>query len=214
MVRVLNIAVLSCLLSLTHSFCAFSADKSGAKVILFLGNSLTAGSGLDSGQAFPALIQEKIDSRGWNFSVINGGQSGETSAGGLRRLGWFFKRNIDVLVLELGANDGLRGFNVEGTKANLQAIIDRTKKKYPNVQVVLAGMQLPPNLGPEYAAKFRAIFFDLTNKNKTSLIPFLLEGVGGVPRLNFPDGIHPNAEGHKILAENVWNVLEPLLRSK
>ncbi len=146
--------------------------------------------------------------------MINGGQSGETSAGGLRRLGWFFKRKIDVLVLELGVNDGLRGFNVEVTKANLQVIIDRTKKKYPNVKVVLAGMQLPPNLGPEYAAKFRAIFFDLTNKNKTSLIPFLLEGVGGVARLNFPDGIHPNAEGHKILAENVWNVLEPLLRSK
>lgn len=180
---------------------------------MFLGNSLTAGYGVDPSQAYPALIQERIDSRGWNFRVINAGQSGDTSAGGLGRLDWLLRSAIDVLVLELGANDGLRGLTVEVTENNLQAIIDRTKRKYPRVKLVVAGMQVPPNLGPEYGEKFRSIFTDLSSRNRAALIPFLLDGVGGEPELNLPDGIHPTAKGHQVVAGNVWKVLEPLLRS-
>ncbi len=186
---------------------------SAAKIILFFGDSLTAGYGLDPAQAFPALIQEKINARGWNFRAINAGLSGETTAGGLRRIDWVLQRPIDVLVLELGANDGLRGLPLEGAKQNLQAIIDRTKDKYPWVKVVLVGMQVPSNLGPDYPSRFRAIFPELAAANGAVLIPFLLEGVGGVPQLNLPDGIHPTPAGHKIVAENVWKVLEPVLRT-
>jgi acyl-CoA thioesterase-1 len=183
------------------------------KAILFLGNSLTAGYGLDRDQAFPALIQEKIDSLGWNFEVINAGQSGDTTAGGLRRLDWLFNRKFHVLVLELGANDGLRGVASNVTRKNLQTIIDRTKEHYPNVTIVLAGMHLPPNLGEGYASQFKAIFPDLAKRNSALLIPYLLEGVGGVEELNLADGIHPDVEGHKVVAENVWKVMEPILRS-
>lgn len=189
--------------------------KSGsvAKVILFFGDSLTAGYGLDPAQAFPALIQEKINAQGWNFRAINAGLSGETTAGGLRRIDRELQRPIDVLVLELGANDGLRGLPVEGAKQNLQAIIDRTKDKYPWVKVVLVGMEVPSNLGLDYTSRFRMIFPELAAANGAVLIPFLLEGVGGVPALNLPDGIHPTPAGHKIVAENVWKVLEPVLRT-
>ncbi len=184
-----------------------------SKAILFLGNSLTAGYGLDATQAFPALIQNRIDSMGWKFEVINAGQSGDTSSGGLSRIQWLLRREIHVLVLELGINDGFRGIHVEVIRKNLQAIINRTKSKYPEVEVVLAGMQVPPNMGSSYASSFKAIFPQLAKKNGAHLIPFLLEGVGGNPNLNLPDGIHPSAEGHKIVAENVWKVMEPLLRS-
>lgn len=183
------------------------------RVVMFLGNSLTAGYGVDPSQAYPALIQKRIDSSGWNFRVINAGQSGDTSAGGLSRLDWLLRSEIDVLVLELGANDGLRGLPVEMTKKNLQAIIDRTKKKYPRVKIVVAGMQVPPNLGPEYGKEFRSMFTALADRNKAALIPFLLDGVGGEPELNLPDGIHPTAKGHEMVAGNVWKALEPLLRS-
>jgi acyl-CoA thioesterase-1 len=190
-----------------------SEAASEPKAILFLGNSLTAGYGLDATQAFPALIQNRIDSLGWNFKVINAGQSGDTSSGGLRRIDWLLRREFHVLVLELGINDGLRGIPVDVTRQNLQAIINRTKSRYPGVKVVLAGMQVPPNMGGDYVASFRAIFPQLAKKNGAQLIPFLLEGVGGNPKLNLPDGIHPSVEGHKIVAENVWKVLEPVLRS-
>ena len=190
-----------------------SEAASEPKAILFLGNSLAAGYGLDATQAFPALIQNRIDSLGWNFKVINAGQSGDTSSGGLRRIDWLLRREFHVLVLELGINDGLRGIPVDVTRQNLQAIINRTKSRYPGVKVVLAGMQVPPNMGGDYVASFRAIFPQLAKKNGAQLIPFLLEGVGGNPKLNLPDGIHPSVEGHKIVAENVWKVLEPLLRS-
>jgi len=186
---------------------------SNAKAILFFGDSLTAGYGLEPSQAFPALIQEKINVLGWNFRVINAGLSGETTAGGLRRIDWVLQRPIDVLVLELGANDGLRGLPIEGAKQNLQAIIDRTRNKYPRVKVVLVGMQVPANLGRDYTTRFRAIFPELATANGTALVPFLLEGVGGVPALNLPDGIHPTPEGHKIVADNVWKVLEPVLET-
>ncbi|MGH7601621.1 MAG: arylesterase [bacterium] len=184
-----------------------------AKTILFLGNSLSAGYGLDPELAFPALIQQKIDSLKWNFHVINAGLSGETSSGGLRRVDWLLQRRVDILVLELGGNDGLRGITLDLTKQNLQAIIDRVKAKYPAVKIVIAGMQVPPNLGPEYTAQFRTLYAELAKKNNALLIPFLLEGVGGDPKLNLPDGIHPTAEGHRLVAKNVWKVLLPLLKS-
>jgi acyl-CoA thioesterase I len=182
-------------------------------IILFLGDSITAGYGLDLEQAFPALIQEKIDAKRWNFKVVNAGQSGDTSAGGLNRLEWLLKNRVDVLVLELGANDGLRGLPAETTRKNLQAIIDRTKGKYPEAKVIVAGMKVPPNMGGDYGRKFEAVFGDLAKKNKAVLIPFVLEGVGGSRELNLGDGIHPTAKGHEIVAANVWKVLEPVLRS-
>ena len=183
------------------------------RVILFLGDSITVGLGLDPLEAFPALIQQKIDAQRWNFHVINAGQSGDTSAGGLSRLDWLLKNRIDVLVLELGGNDGLRGLPVATTRKNLQAIIDRTKARYPEAKVIIAGMKIPPNMGGDYSRKFEAVFADLAKKNNASLIPFVLEGVGGVPNLNLPDGIHPNAKGQQRVAANVWKVLEPVLQS-
>ncbi len=182
-----------------------------APAILFFGDSITAGYGLGKKQAFPALIEQKIDSQGWAFKVVNAGLSGETTAAGLRRIDWVLQRKVDFMVLELGANDGLRGIPLGTTRENLQAIIERAKKKYPQMQIVIAGMRIPPNLGPEYTAEFKGLFPALAKENAAALIPFLLEGVGGVPELNLPDGIHPTSQGHKIVAENVWKVLEPLL---
>lgn len=191
----------------------FSMAAPEPRVILFLGDSITAGYGLDASQAFPAVIQRKIDAKGWNFKVINAGQSGDTSAGGLGRIDWLLKNKVDVLVLELGANDGLRGLATESSKKNLQAIIDRTRAKYPDVKLVIAGMKVPPNMGGDYGRKFEAVFVDLAKKNNAPLISFVLETVGGVPELNLADGIHPTAKGHEIVADNVWKVLEPVLRS-
>lgn len=179
--------------------------------VLFFGDSLTAGYGLDETRAFPALVQAKIDSLGWAFEVINGGLSGETSAGGLRRVNWLLRRNIDVLVLALGGNDGLRGIPTSEMQRNLQGILDRARATYPDVQIILAGMEAPPNLGETYTTAFRAAFPTLAEKNRIPLIPFLLEGVGGVADLNQPDRIHPNAEGHRVVAETVWRVLKPIL---
>jgi acyl-CoA thioesterase-1 len=190
---------------------AQEATQPQAKTVLFFGDSLTAGYGLDPAQAFPALIQAKITARGWDFQVINAGLSGETTAGGLRRIDWVLQRPIAVLAL--GANDGLRGLPLAEARRNLQAIIDRSREKYPQVKIVLAGMQVPTNLGREYSTGFRTMFPALATANATALIPFLLEGVGGVPALNLPDGIHPNPAGHKIIAQNVWQVLEPVLQT-
>jgi len=181
------------------------------KNILFFGTSLTAGMGLDPSEAFPALIQNKIDSLKLPYKVINGGLSGETSAGGKGRIDWLLKQPVSIFVLELGANDGLRGLPVAQTIKNLQDIIGRVKAKYPDAKLVLAGMQVPPNMGAKYAADFKNIFPVLAQKNEMKLIPFLLDKVGGVPKLNQADGIHPTAEGDKILAENVWVVLKDLL---
>jgi acyl-CoA thioesterase I len=181
------------------------------KTIVVLGDSLAAGYGVDPSEAFPAVLQKKIDEAGCNFTVVNAGVSGDTTAGGLRRIGWLLKRKVDVLVLELGGNDGLRGIPVETTKTNLQAIIDRTREKYPDAQFVIAGMQMPPNMGEQYNQSFRRIFPALAEANHAELVPFLLEGVGGKSELNQPDHIHPTAEGHRIVAENVWKVLKPVL---
>lgn len=182
------------------------------KVIVFFGNSLTAGYGLDDpSQAFAGLIQKRIDSLGLNYKVINAGVSGETTSGGNSRIDWLLKQPLDVFVLELGGNDGLRGIPVSETKKNLQAIIDKVKAKYPEAKLVLAGMQIPPNIGQKYAKEFKEVYGELAEKNNITLIPFLLEGVGGESKLNQSDGIHPTAEGHRILAENVWIRIKDLL---
>lgn len=189
------------------------ADSS-ARVLLFYGDSLTAGYGIDSEQAFPALIQTRLDSLGWNYESVNAGLSGETSAGGLRRINWILRRPVDVFVLELGANDGLRGIAPESTAKNLQGIIDKVKEKYPQAAIVVVGMQMPPNMGPDYTAAFRNLFPQLAKANGAALVPFLLEGVALVPELNLPDGNHPTPAGHRILADNVWRVLRPLLAKR
>jgi len=180
---------------------------SKTRTIIFFGNSITAGYGVDPSEAFPALIQNKIDSLKLNYKVINAGVSGETSAGGNGRINWILRQPVDIFVLELGGNDGLRGIPLTETKKNLQAIIDKVKAKYPEAKLILAGMQIPPNMGEQYTTTFKEIFPDLAAKNNMALIPFLLEGVGGDIKLNQPDRIHPTPEGHKILAKNVWNVL-------
>ena len=182
--------------------------------ILFFGDSLTAGYGLDNPEnAFPGLIQKMIDSLQLNYTVVNAGISGETTSGGKNRLDWILEKDIDIFVLELGANDGLRGLPVSETKNNLQDIIDRVQSKIPDVQIVLAGMQLPPNLGTQYTQGFKQTFYDLAKKNDLTLIPFLLEDVGGIAKLNQSDGIHPTADGHKIIAKNIFPILKPLMYS-
>lgn len=182
------------------------------KSLVFLGNSLTAGFGLNSSEAFPALIAEKVRAAGLPFEIQNAGLSGDTSAGALRRVDWLLQHPIDVLVIELGGNDGLRGLPVTSLKANLQAIIDKAKAKNPALKIVIAGMQIPPNLGADYAADFARVFAELARQNNAVLIPFLLQGVGGHRALNQPDLIHPNAAGHRIVADLVWQTLEPILR--
>ena len=188
-----------------------AAPAAEIKTLVFFGDSITAGNGLDPDNAFPALIQRKLDAAGRPWRVVNAGLSGETTAGGLRRLDWVLRQPADIFVLELGGNDGLRGIPLESSRSNLQAMIERIRAKYPPAIIVLAGMQIPTNLGPDYTSQFAAMYPELARKNHTALIPFLLEGVGGVPSLNQADGIHPTAEGHKIVAETVWRTLQPLL---
>lgn len=181
------------------------------KTIVFFGNSITAGYGLDPSQAFPALIQQKIDSLNLPYKVVNAGVSGETSSGGNSRVDWILEQPVDVFVLELGGNDGLRGIPIAETKANLQSIVDKVKAKYPQAKIVIAGMQMPPNMGTQYTSDFRGIFPELAKKTNSTLIPFILEGVGGEARLNQDDGIHPTGEGHQVVAENVWRQLQNVL---
>ncbi len=180
--------------------------------MLFLGNSLTAGLGVPEDSAFPALIQLKIDSAALGFRVVNAGVSGATSADGLQQADWLLRQNVDVLVLELGGNDALRGLPVDAMAANLRGIIEKFRARHPDLPIVLAGMEAPPNLGPAYTAAFRQAFHDLAAREHTALIPFLLQDVGGITRLNQADRIHPNVAGHAIVARNVWRVLEPVLR--
>jgi len=181
------------------------------KTILFLGDSLTAGYGLSPDQAFPALAETMLKKKGKAVKVINSGISGETTAGGLARIDWVLKQSVDILFLELGGNDGLRGLPVTETEKNLQAIIDKVKAKNSRVKIVLAGMMVPPNMGEDYSKKFEKVFISLAAKNNCTRIPFLLEGVGGIEKLNQADGIHPTAEGHRIIANTVVKTLEPLL---
>lgn len=181
------------------------------KTILFLGTSLTAGLGLDPEEAYPMLIQRKIDSAGMPYSVVNAGVSGETSAGLVRRIEWLLQRPLDVVVIETGANDGLRGVPVEAMVSNLQKIIGRIRDAQPRTLVLLMQMEAMPNMGSAYTVAFHDAFPELAEKNNIPLLPFLLDGVAGQRDLNQGDGIHPNEAGERIVAENVWRALKPLL---
>jgi acyl-CoA thioesterase-1 len=182
------------------------------KNILFFGNSLTAGYGLeDPSETFPAVIQRKLDSLKLPYKVINAGLSGETTAAGKNRIDWLLKQKIDIFVLELGANDGLRGIPVSETTKNLQVIVDKVKAKYPTAKQVLLGMEVPPNMGGDYVAQFRTLFREIAEKNQMTFVPFMLEGVAGHTDLNLRDGIHPTAKGYQIVAENVWEVLKDVI---
>jgi acyl-CoA thioesterase-1 len=193
---------------------ATEAPDDGRPVVVFLGTSLTAGLGLLRPEdTYVARVAELADSAGLPIRAVNAGVSGDTSAGGLRRIGWVLKEPLDVLVLELGANDGLRGQDPRATEANLLAIVDSTRARYPHAHIVVAGMEAPPNLGTVYTTAFHEIFPRVADERHTALIPFLLEGVGGVRSLNQADGIHPNAEGARIVAHNVWAVLRPIVRT-
>lgn len=213
--RVSDIApMLRFCLSLAAGLLLMTAHVSAQdRSIVFLGDSLSAGYGLDNAatSSFPALIEAKIKEAGLRYTVINAGVSGDTSAGGLRRVDWLLRRPIAVLVLELGGNDGLRGIAPSETQRNLQAIIEKVKAKNPEVKVLVAGMKMPPNLGAEYVASFAAIFPAVAEANKAALMPYLLEGVGGSETLNQRDRIHPTAAGHKVIAEALWPALKPLL---
>jgi acyl-CoA thioesterase-1 len=177
--------------------------------VVALGDSLTAGLGLVETQAYPALLQQRVDADGYEFDVVNAGVSGDTSAGGLRRLDWALEGDVRVLILALGANDGLRGLSVTEMKQNLSSIIQRAKGR--GIVVILAGMEAPPNYGPEYAAAFRQAFRDVALEERVLFIPFLLQNVAGHSDLNQGDGIHPNAQGAAIVADTVWGVLRPML---
>jgi acyl-CoA thioesterase-1 len=181
------------------------------KNIVFFGNSLTAAYNLAPEQGFPAQIQRKIDSLGLPYNCINAGLSGETTAGGNSRVDWVLKQPVDVFVLELGANDALRGLDLAASKRNLQSIIDKVRAKYPDCRLVIAGMLAPPELGERYTAQFRDMYVDLARSNNAALVPFLLEGVATIAEYNLEDRMHPNARGQKIVAENVWRVLRPVL---
>jgi acyl-CoA thioesterase-1 len=180
-------------------------------VVLFVGTSLTAGYGLDPDDAFPALVQEKIDAAGLGYRVVNAGVSGETSAGARGRIDWLLRQPVSVLVLETGANDGLRGQDPRATRDNIQAILDAARHLKPAPKLVLVAMEALPNYGEEYRRAFRAIYPEVARRNGAALVPFLLAGVAGDPRLNQPDGIHPNADGAQRVADNIWKVLRPLL---
>jgi len=203
---------------LTIAACFQTATLSATEVapepmrILFFGDSLTAGYGIDPALAYPSLIQTRIDAADIHAKITVGAVSGDTSAGGLRRIDWMLRQPVDIFVLALGGNDGLRGVDPNDTRQNLQAIIEKVLAQYPEAKVVIAGMRLPPSLGKEYTSQFAAIYPELAEYNQATLIPFLLEGVGGSLELNLPDRIHPNPEGHKILAETAWAALEPLLK--
>lgn len=198
------------LLCLAGGPAAHAAERG---TIVFLGDSLTAGYGLDNpaAEAYPALIQEKIDAAGLPWRTVNAGISGDTTAGGLRRIDWLLRQRIDILVLALGGNDGLRGVPPEETRRNLTGIIERVRARHPDVRVVLAGMQMPVNMGGGYRDEFRRIYPELAAAHDCVLIPFLLEGIGGDPLFNQADLIHPTAEGQRVIASHVWAVLAPLL---
>jgi acyl-CoA thioesterase I len=200
------------LVFLKQSIDAAPRDSSPMRCILVLGDSLSAGFGLSSSQAYPALLTEKLGAAGLNFEIINASQSGGTTGGGLERLPAHLKRKIDIFILELGINDAFRGVPISEIRKNLQSIIDMVKAHKPSARIIIAGMQLPNSAEDDYVFSFGQIYADLAAKNNAALIPYLLEGVGGNPDLNQPDRIHPNAAGQKILAENVWRVLESVAR--
>lgn len=227
----MRIAIFACLLAGILTACNSSApeDKSAnieqssedansdtqpaaaERRIVFFGNSLTAAYGLDPAQGFTAIIQRRIDSLKLSYKVINAGLSGETTAGGNERVEWVLQQPVDIFILELGGNDGLRGINPASSYTNLKSIVGKVRKQYPDARIILAGMEAPPNMGQAFTKEFRGIFSRLAQEEKLELIPFILDGVGGIPSLNQADGIHPNVEGAKIVAENVWKTLGPML---
>jgi len=188
------------------------ADLATTPVIVFLGTSLTAGYGLPESQAFPALIQQRIDASELHYRVVNAGVSGDTSAGGLRRLDWLLRLPIATLVLELGANDMLRGQSIDELRSNLEAILDRTSKAHPEARFLIAGMRAAPNLGHDYVVEFDALYPALASEYDAALVPFLLQDVAAKRQLNQADGIHPTAEGHALIAERLWQELHAILR--
>lgn len=189
------------------------ANAAGKMRIVVLGDSITAGHGLDLQEAYPAILQKKIDAAGLPYTVANAGVSGDTTAGGLRRINWALgQQGADVLVVALGGNDGLRGISPEQTEKNLAGIIDKAREKKPELKVIVAAMQMPENMGEEFTGKFKELFPKVAKEKKAQLVPFLLEGVGGIEAMNQDDRIHPNVEGQKQVAENVWKVLEPLVK--
>jgi acyl-CoA thioesterase-1 len=214
----LIVSVLAATLTLAPFQTAPAAKRDASKVITIvaLGDSLTAGYGLSRKQAYPALIGEKMRDAGYEFEVVNAGWSGDTTAGGLRRLPEVLRarKKIDVFILELGINDAFRGVTIEQMRANLQSIIDQVRARHPGVAIIIAGMQLPLYSSDDYVSAFGEMFRALAEKNRAALIPYLLEGVGGNPEMNQVDRIHPNAAGQRVLAENVWRVLEPILRTR
>ncbi len=185
--------------------------KSDKATILFYGDSLTAGYGLSEEESFPSLVQRRIDSLGLDYQVVNAGLSGETTSGGVSRIEWVLQQPVDIFVLELGANDMLRGLDISATRDNLEKIINTVNTQYPDAELIIAGMQSPPNMGPEYTSQFNSLFGELSQKYDAGFIPFLLDGVAGIESLNLPDGKHPNATGQKIVVENVWKVLKDYL---
>ena len=189
-------------------FLVLASGVVAEKKILILGDSLTAGLGVEQEEAYPARLQELIAEQGLDYIVVGSGLSGETSAGGLRRIDWVLRGAVDVVVLALGANDGLRGIDIDDTRKNLEAIVEKVRAKKAETKIVLVGMQMPPNMGEAYTSAYREMFPELAEGMGVALVPFLLKDVGGVAELNQPDGIHPNPEGHRILARNVWEVLE------
>lgn len=210
------ISLLAAILLLAPFQTAQAAKRDASKVITIvaLGDSLTAGYGVSRRQAYPALIAEKMRNAGYQFEVVNAGWSGDTTSGGLRRLPAILRahKKIDIFILELGINDAFRGVSIEQMRENLQAIVDQTRARHPGVAIVIAGMQLPVYSSDDYVSAFGGIFAPLAEKNRAAIIPYLLEGVGGNPELNQLDRVHPNAAGQRVLAENVWRVLEPILR--
>ena len=188
------------------------ASAAEMKTIFVFGDSLSDGFMLKRSQAYPALLAKKLQAAGLNFQVINASAAGGTTEGGLERLPPHLKRRIDIFILELGINDAFRGLAVDAIQTNLQQIVDKVKAQNPNARIVIAGMQLPNHSADDYVSAFGKLFGDLATRNNAALVPYLLQGVAGDPSLNLPDGIHPNAAGQKILAENVWRVLEPIAR--
>lgn len=191
---------------------AEEVSRRGWPKIVAFGDSLTAGYGLDPSESYPALLQKRLDQMGYKYEVVNAGRPGDTTADGLSRIDWALEGDVRFLILELGANDGLRGLPVAQMRENLDQMIRRAKSR--KIKVILAGMEAPPNYGRQYADEFREAFRDLAREHQVKLIPFFLEGVAGYPHLNQPDGIHPNAEGTRLVMENVWRALEPLLRDE
>jgi acyl-CoA thioesterase-1 len=195
---------------------AIPARKPGAERarVVVLGDSLTAGYGLEPQQAYPALLQTRVDAAGLPYEIVNAGVSGDTTAGGLRRIDWAMRGGAEVLIIALGGNDGLRGVSPKQTEENIRGIVKRAREKHPTIAIVIAGMQMPANLGPQFVEAFSKLFPRLAEESDAALVPFLLEGVGGIVSLNQPDRIHPTAEGQRKLADNVWPVLERLLKDR